>query len=71
MCVCVFIMMIITLVIFLPSQYTNHLSGYSSGYSRGTLCGTEVIKRHYVNVSVVIKFSQTTSVFTLIIISSP
>ena len=26
---------------------------------------------HYVNVSVLIKFSQTTSVFTLIIISSP
>ena len=44
-CVCVFIMMIITLVIFLPSQYTNHLSGYSSGYSRGTLCDTKVIIR--------------------------
>ena len=28
-------------------------------------------KDHYVNVSVLIKFSQKTSVFTLIIISSP
>ena len=28
-------------------------------------------RAHYVNVSVLIKFSQKTSVFTLIIISSP
>ena len=27
--------------------------------------------RHYVNVSVLVKFSQKTSVFTIIIISSP
>ena len=32
---------------------------------------TTFCKVHYVNVSVLIKFSQKTSVFTLIIISSP
>ena len=31
----------------------------------------ELINEHYVNVSVLIKFSQKTSVFTLIILSSP
>ena len=33
--------------------------------------GIPLVGSHYVNVSVLIKFSQQTSVFTLIIISSP
>ena len=36
-----------------------------------TFLKQEAVLLHYVNVSVLIKFSQKTSVFTLIIISSP
>ena len=51
-------------------DHTSRASGMAKTILQGTVKGTKRTA-HYVNVSVLIKFSQKTSVFTLIIISSP
>ena len=54
----------------LSSEAAWHASGPKFNPSFGTFFHGDFVI-HYVNISVLIKFSQKTSVFTLIIISSP
>ena len=49
----------------------NLLYDYAQSEKRLFAFYLEFLFQHYVNVSLLIKFSQKTSVFTLIIISSP
>ena len=60
-------------LLFLRSsdRYSVTVSSLSSWRSTYLVSPENNIHSHYVNVSVLIKFLQKTSVFTLIIISSP